>query len=182
MGIMRKGRHIRSRPRRGGFSLVEALMALGIMAIMLTALGTAVYSAMESFRENERVATSSQITRAVLNRMMREIRTAAAVDANASSITIIPPDDGNGLQQIQYRYDASAKVLRYTKTISGTSYSYVACGEGGTLASFAVSTTTGPDWQGFTCIKNVRVSMALKLGPETFTVTSSASPRRNQVF
>jgi type II secretory pathway pseudopilin PulG len=152
------------------------------MAILLTALGTAVFSSMESFRENDRVATASQVTRAVLNRMMREVRTAAAVDANASSITIIPPDDGNGLQQIQYQYDPTAKVLRYTKTISGTAYSYVACGEGGTLTSFVVSTATGPDWQGFTCIKNVRVAMTLKLGPETFTVTSSASPRRNQVF
>lgn len=182
MGTIRTGKYARRRGRRTGFSLVEALLTLAILAILMTALGTAVHSTMESYRENERLATFSQVARAVLNRMTRDIRSAAAVDANSTSITIIPPADANGLQQIRYDYDRAAKVLRYQKTIYGTSYSYVACGEGGTLTSFSVATQSGPDWQGLTCIKNVRVTMALKLGPETFTVSASASPRRNQAF
>jgi prepilin-type N-terminal cleavage/methylation domain-containing protein len=175
-------RNRRARAKAAGFTLVEGLMSLAILAVLLAALGTAVYASMESFRENERVATSSQTVRGVLQRMMREVRTAAALDANSGSITIIPPDDGSGLQRIQYQYDPAAKVLNYRKTIGGQTYSYVACGEGGTLTQFSVSTQTGMDWQGLTCIKGVRVTLGLKLGPETFTVTSSASPRRNQTF
>ena len=179
---MRHAKQNRPRPRRTGFSLVEAILGLAILAILMTALGTAVHSTMESFRENERLATFSQVARAVLNRMTRDIRSAAAVDANSTSITIIPPADANGLQQVRYWYDPAAKVLRYRRTIYGTPYTHVACGEGGTLTSFSVATQSGLDWQGLTCIKNIRVTMALKLGTETFTVSASASPRRNQVF
>jgi len=157
-------------------------MALVIMAVLLAAIGTAIYASMESFRQNDRIAASSQTIRGVLQRMTREIRTAAAVDANSTTITIIPPADPNGLQLVQYQYDPVAKQLNYRRTVYGTTTSYVACGQGGTLAQFSVSTQTGTDWQGLSCVKLVRVTLGLKLGPETFTVTSSASPRRNQVF
>jgi len=179
---MRRMRDKHARAKAAGFTLVEGLMTLAIMGLMMAALGTAVYAAMESFRENDRLATASQTTRGVLQRMMREIRTAAAVDANSGTITIIPPADPNGLQRIQYQYDPSARRLNYHKTVNGQTFSYVACGEGGTLTQFSVTTQTGLDWQGLSCVKNVRVAMSLKFGSETFTVTSSASPRRNQVF
>jgi type II secretory pathway pseudopilin PulG len=180
---MKNTNRVRSRRRGGGFSLVEALLAVAIMAILITALGAAVHAALENFRGNERIATASQVTRAVLNRMMREVRTAAAIEANSTVITIIPPDDGSGVAQIQYEYDPAAKALNYTKTVAGgVTHTYVACGEGGTLTAFSAVAEAGVDWQGLACVKNVRVTMTLKLGPESFTFASSASPRRNQLF
>ncbi len=171
----------RLRGRAGGFTLMEALITLAIMAVLMAALGTAFSASMTSFQENQRIATASQTARAVLQRMMGEIRTCAAVDANSASITILPPD-ANIVQRIQYRYDPANKRLTYVRRIGGTDYSYTACGEDGSLKAFTVTTTTGQDWQGITCIKNVRVAMTLQFGPQTFQVTASASPRRNQVF
>jgi type II secretory pathway pseudopilin PulG len=162
--------------------LVEAILTLAILSILLTALGSAVFVAMESFRENQYIATASQTTRGTLQRMMREIRTSAAVDANTTTITLIPPPDGTGLTQIQYQYDSAAKQLNYKRTVNGTTTSYVACGSGGSLTGFTVASQSGTDWQGLACIKNVRITMTLQIGPQTFTVTSSASPRRNQIF
>jgi prepilin-type N-terminal cleavage/methylation domain-containing protein len=170
------------RRTRSAFTLVEALVTLAILAVLLAALGSAVYAAMESFRENQRIATASQTARGLLQRMMREIRTAAAVDANSTTITLIAPPDANGLTMIQYQYDSANKRLNYKRTVYGTTTSYVACGDNGLLTRFTISTQSGKDWQGLTCIKNIRIIMTLQLGPEAFTVTSSASPRRNQVF
>jgi prepilin-type N-terminal cleavage/methylation domain-containing protein len=170
------------RPGAGGFTLIEALITLAIMAVLMAALGTAFSASMETFRENQRMATASQTARGVLQRMTAEIRTAAAVDANNSSITILPPDPNSPLQQIQYRYDPVGKKLDYLKKVAGVTNTYTACGEGGTLTGFVVTTQSGQDWQGLTCLKNVRVMMTFQFGPETFHVTASASPRRNQVF
>jgi len=172
------------RTASSGFTLVEALLTLAILAILMTALGSAVFAAMESFRENQRVATASQTTRGVLQRMMREIRTADGVDANTTTITIIPPLDANGLTLIQYQYNASAKQLNYKRTVYGTTTSYPVCGADGTLTQFTITTRSGPDWKPpyLSCVKNLRVTLSLKFGPETFTITSSASPRRNQTF
>jgi prepilin-type N-terminal cleavage/methylation domain-containing protein len=171
----------RLRVKAGGFTLMEALITLAIMAVLMAALGTAFSASMTSFKENQRIATASQTARGVLQRMMGDIRTCAAVDANSASITILPPD-ANIVQQIQYRYDPTNKRLSYIRKINGTNYTYTACGEDGSLKAFTVTTTTGQDWQGITCIKNVRVAMTLQFGPQTFQVTASASPRRNQVF
>jgi type II secretory pathway pseudopilin PulG len=172
------------RGKRQAFTLVEALLTLVILAVLLVALGTAVYSSMESFRENQRIATASQTARGLLQRMMREVRKADDANANATGFTLIFVGDPNGLSQIQYQYDANVKQLIYTRTVYGITTSYVACGDNGPLTQFAVTTVSGPNPQPpyLSCTKNLRITLTLQLGPEAFTVTSSASPRRNQVF
>lgn len=163
---------------REGFTLVEALLSLAITALLMAALGSAVFTTLKSYSENERIATSTQVARAVLQRMMKEVRSCAAISTNSTTITLIPPD-ANVAQQIRYRYDSSDKQLYYDKTVGGVMYSYPACGENGTVTDFTVSTVMAQNGVDPVCIT---VTMTLKVGDETFVFTASAAPRRNQTF
>ena len=165
-----------------GFTLIEAILSLVILVVLLTALGTAFHATLMSYSENEKIAITTQAARALLDRMMREIRTAAAVEANQWVITIVPPSDPTGLQLIRYEYDPSGKRLYYTRTVLGDSNTYAIFGQEVDLISFSVDKQTGLDWQGMPCTKSVRVKIGLRKGTRDFYVTAAAAPRRNQLY
>ena len=168
--------------RNSAFTIAELLLTLALLGVLLAGLAVAIDASMLSYRENEKIATATQAARVILNRMTTEIRTAAAVDSTSTQITIVPPDDGSGLEQIQYDYAEGA--LYYRRTINGATASYVLLGAGDevTVSSFAVLREVGLDWQGTPCTKSITVRLSLLVKNETFAVTASASPRRNQLY
>ena len=164
------------------FSLVEVLMSMTILAMLMAAIGSAVYASLDSYGENENIALATQATRSVLNKIVRDVRTAKAVGASSTQITIVPPD-GSDAELILYDWDAGEGILSYQLTVNGTPTSYPLLGDGEIqVQSFTITHTNGTDWQGMSCVKSVTVSIGIAIDDKTFSMTASSSPRRNQLY
>jgi len=155
-------------------------MATAILGMLLASVAAAFHASLFSYDENEEIAAVTQSARWALNRILADVRTAAAVETTGSRITIIPPDESDP-DELEYEYVDGA--LYYRRTISGQTTSQTLLGDGDiSLDVFAVQSTTGEDWQGLTCTKNVTIRMQFSADNQTFTMTVSASPRRNQTY
>jgi prepilin-type N-terminal cleavage/methylation domain-containing protein len=165
-----------------GFTVVELLLALVILAILLTSAALAIHASMQSYTENDKIAAATQTGRSVLERITREVRTAAAVNSEtpASELQLIPPADGSGLQEI--RYEHAGDTLYYHRTVNGTTTTYVLIGgqdDDVKVHSFSV---TVDEWEGRDCTKNVTVWLEVEVDDHRLALRASASPRRNQLY
>jgi len=171
-----------SRNGHFAFTLVEVLLSLAIMAMLLAAVAVAVNASLTSFRENEELADVVQTTRAVLDRISREIRTAQAVDWDYTALSIIPVDDGSGVTEIQYENVGGELVYRITKNGVQTPYVLISATGKVRLSSFDVVQELGQDYQGTPCTKSITVRLVLEVDGKLFPSTATAAPRRNQLY
>lgn len=163
------------------FTLVEVLLATALTAVLMAAAAVAVHGSLQGYGENEDIADMTQAARSVLARMMREVRTADEVDATATSLSILPPDDGSGATLIQYDWDNGELV--YSRTVSGVTTSETILGANNAVSapSFAVSRQTGvADEVVYT--KTVTATITFSAGGRALAVTASADVRRNQEY
>lgn len=65
----------RSRRRRGGFSLIEMMVALGISAALLTASLAALDTSFKSYQQTSETASTHVVTRIITHRVLTMIRT-----------------------------------------------------------------------------------------------------------
>ena len=167
---------------RRGFTIVEMLMALTILAILLSAVAVAMHASLKNYGENTKIAELTQASRVVLNRMMSEIRTTDGVDSASQRVTIIPPTNPEGLTEIEYELNGG--VLYCRRTVSGvqTSESLIASDEEVQVTGFSIVRETGIDGEGLTYTKSVTTRMDLESGGNTLSVTASACPRRNLAY
>ena len=170
-------------PRRTlAFTVVEILVALSISAVLLTAIAVAMHAALYSYEQNEESAAATHTARTILDRMSRDIRTAQAVDYSAGVITIIPPDDGSGISEVEYEQVGSELIYRVTKDGTQSSHELISSADEFSVGSFTISEQTGQDWQGYDCIKSLSLELEVDIGGKSFTFAATASPRRNRVF
>ncbi len=150
--------------------------------MLLAAIAIALHASILSYNENDKIASITQTARSILDRMMRDVRTAAAVDSTTTQLTVIPPDDGSGLTQIQYDYVEG--TLYYRRTVSGQTTSHVLLGPDDeiTINAFTIIREIGIDWQGTSCTKSITVRLGLTVANQNFALTASAAPRRNQLY
>jgi len=176
------GATMSTRNTQRGLTLVELLIAVAILAMLLTAIAVAMHGSLLSFKENESLAAVIQTGRAVLGQISRDIRTAEAVSCDSNSVTIIPPDDGRGISEIQY--ELSDGQLLYRVAQGGTPDVYVLIDNSNDVRadSFTVQSETGQNWEGVECIKSVTVHLVVTNGRDTIPLTASAAPRRNQLY
>lgn len=172
---------MRSARKTTGFSLVEILISLALMAALLTSVAAAIQASLQSYRENETITEASQTARSCLARMMREVRTADEVDSTSARLTILPPADGSGLTQIQY--ELSGGALYYRRTVGGTttSQALLAATDDVRISSFNISRVTGSSG-GTTYTKSITARIGLAADGQNFYTTASASLRRNQEY
>lgn len=171
------------RSNNTGFTLVEILLAVAIAGLLMAAVGTAFHASMTSYRENQKIAAVTQAARSVLNRMMRDIRAAAAVNVQPLQVAIVPPEDGSGTEEIRYEYDYDNQGLYCRRTVGGITTSYpLLGGDGIEVITFCATSELGKDWQGVPCTKSVTVRLEFRIGGQTCDVTATASPRRNQLY
>jgi len=165
---------------RRGFTIVEMLMALAILAMILSAVAIAMHASLQNYGENMEIAELTQTARVVLNRMMSEIRTADAIDSASQRFTIIPPqpDPGN-LTEIEYVLDGG--VLYCCRTVSGTQTTepLIASDEDVQVTGFTITRETDIGGDDIEYTKSVTVQLDLESGGNIFSVTRSACPRRN---
>lgn len=169
------------------FTLVELLIALLILVVLLTSAALAIRASMHSFRENDEIAAATQAGRAVLDRITRDVRTAAAVDLSTASneLILVPPDDGRGLDQIHYEYIPADGALLLRRTSGGTEATSVLVGgsaDSVRVSSFAAEVEEGLDGEGLTCAKRVTLHLALQVDGHSSSLCASAAPRRNRSY
>jgi len=168
--------------RQKGLSLVEMLIAMTLLALLMTSIVSAVYASLRSYEANERIAAATQAARTVLTRMMREVRTASDVEYTSMSLTIYPPEGDGNPDKIEYRLEGSA--LTYTRwNGASTGVHTLLGGEGDpvSVSSFYVSGQTGMD-QEEPYIKSITVAVNLAVGNEVLPVVASAALRCNQEY
>ena len=166
------------RTRRAGFTLIEILMALAITGLLMAALGAATHTCLNTYRQNEHLASASQMARSVLHRMTSEIRTAAAIQATQTKLTILPPDNSQAI--IEYAYE-NGTLWRSTQ-LDGVKQTHEVISQNVGLESFKIEHTMGLDWQDRSCVTQVTVEMLIKQGKYRLPLRTCTSPRRNQVY
>ena len=97
---------MRKQKRKHGFTLMEVLISVAMLAMLMAAIGAAMHSSLQSYSENEKSLALTQAARSVLDRMMREVRTAADVDSTTNTLTI--DEDGTGQNMAGMRSSMSA--------------------------------------------------------------------------
>lgn len=167
---------------RRGFTIVEMLMALAILAMLLSAVALAMHASLHNYGENTKIAELTQAARVVLNRMMSEIRTAEAVDSASQRVTIVPPTNPAGLTEIEYELDDGVLYCRRIVNSVETSYVLIASGGDVNVTGFTVVRETGLDGEEVEYTKSVTTQLDLQSGDNTFSVTASACPRRNMQY
>lgn len=172
-----------------GFTLVEVLLSVVILSLIMVSVGAAVQVSLDSYERNDMVASSTHLGRTVLDRIVRESRTAAAFDMNlcdASSLAIYLPDlsDGGEVQKVRYFVgtDGTLRMELYLDETLSKTFDLIGPDDGLTVQSFDVTTTQGTDVKGNTCIKSVNIVLQLQSASSTFRLTGTAFPRRNQLY
>ena len=163
----------------GGFTVSEVLVSLVILALLLAAITVATHGVMHSYGENAKIAEVTQAARVVLQRLVREVRTADAIDSGSHEIGIIPPPNDDGLTQIVY--ELSDGALRCSRTVDGSTVTrdFISSDGSVRVESFNISRETDVDDEGLTYTKSLTAVLGLRVGENTFEVTASACPRRN---
>lgn len=95
-----------------GFTLVEVILTLTILALLMAAVGVAVRASIGGFTENEKVARAMQAARSVLDRAARQLRTAEGVDFtqtvegqyDVTTLIVTSPRNGSELAEVRYVY------------------------------------------------------------------------------
>lgn len=177
----RAGRH--RTPGAAGFSVPEMLIALAILAMLLAAIALATHGMMQSYTENVKIAEVTQAARVVLHRIIGQVRSAEAVDSAAQRISIIPPDNDEGISLIVY--ELVAGELRCSRTINGSPETHVLIPSDGSVQveDFSISreTETAVDGEGltYTYTRSLTAILGLRVGDNALEITASACPRRN---
>jgi prepilin-type N-terminal cleavage/methylation domain-containing protein len=116
--------------KNSGFTMVEALMALTILAILMTAIAFAFDATVTNYHENESIYKTVNIARQALVRITNDLRTAddlrlSTEEAN-TQVSFIKDTNGDGTydKNVTYRFDNSTTpgVLYYDDNISASSY------------------------------------------------------------
>lgn len=107
----------------GGFTLVEVLVSLAIAAILMVAVGSALYASTSSLKVNQDFSDATSTAQMALQQLRTAIRTGvrcdvgagADVDAStgASNVLYVTPVDVNGVigPKAAYIYDDVKKTL-----------------------------------------------------------------------
>lgn len=172
---------MKPRKHRSGFTLVELLLALTIMAMVMASLALAMHASFTNIQSNDRMAMVSEVARAVLTRMSREIRSAEAIDASDPQRLIILPPAESGVTQIEYYYESGTLYHRQTGASGTTTTPLIYPEEDVSPTSFLLDPQQGTNWNGDPCTVRVDIELTIEIDSQQRTFTVSAGPRRNQL-
>ncbi len=151
-----------------GFTIVELLISLALLAMLMAAVGVAVHASAMNYKANEDIFTAMSTARQAMTRITCDLRTATEVfgadpDTQCSMIT---PDG----RDITYRWNSADETLYLD--INPNAGSYVLC-RNVTTMTFVRTPLAGEP------VRNVRISITVTVGGVSQTVASAAVIRRN---
>lgn len=171
-----------------GFTIVEVMLSLTILAILMTAVAFAFDASVTNYKENQSIYETINRGRQALLRITNDLRTAEAValigggDPDNFQVSLIT----NTSSDITYRYDNTAQTLYYDDNTSGNSY--VLC-ENVTAASFNRTTHTierdtdnDGTLESITAVRDVRIVVTItdESGDMERTLAAATLIRKNQ--
>ena len=154
-----------------GFTIVELLIALAISGILLASIAVAINASAINYRENENMFKTVNSTRQALFRMTTQLRTADAVDPNASpnQCSMITADGDD----ITYQYRSADNTLYLITNSDGQEY--LLC-ENVTAMTFTKNTVIE---DAMIKVKSVQITITVQIGNTQRTISSAAVIRRN---
>ncbi len=154
---------------KAGFTIVETLIAVALLAMIMAAVGVAVHASAMNYNANENIFAAMSTARQATMRITSDLRTAIVSDADPSNQCSMITADG---RDITYQFNDSNNTL-YQNINSGPSAgSYVLC-RNVTAMTFTRTPAIGDP------VRNVRLSITVTLGGTSQTVASAAVIRRN---
>ncbi len=157
-----------------GFTLVEMLLSLAILAMVMAAVAVAFNASAINYSQNEAMFKAMNTARQALLRISTEVRTAQSValigagDPDNSQCSMITSDSRN----ITYRYDSGNNTLYLDDNIA--SASYVMCDN---VTAITFNRATVPDDP--SAIRSVRISITVSVEDLSQTLATGAVVRRN---
>ncbi|MCD6394593.1 MAG: prepilin-type N-terminal cleavage/methylation domain-containing protein [Planctomycetes bacterium] len=153
-----------------GFTLVETLIALALLAMIMAAVGVAVQASAMNYKANENIFAAMSTARQAMTRITSDLRTAWPVEVSEppNQCSMITADGRN----ITYRWNDTDETLYLD--INPNVDSYVLC-ENVTDMRFDRTPVPGDP----TNVKDVRILMKVTVGGQSQTVASAAVIRRN---
>lgn len=157
-----------------GFTIIELILAVVIMALLMTALGFVFRGAVNTYAVNQNTLDSYNDSRMAIKRITDEIRNAVAVSASEpeSQCSIIRADG----EDITYRYDADTKKMYFCTNSDLTDQDYVICSD---VESAVFQKVTASYGDGTQYVKEVVITISSKKGDVVQNMTSSVAVRKN---
>ena len=169
--------------RRGGLSMVEALISLSICSALLVATGAAFTASAQAVQVNDDFFRASQTARVTVNQMLVEVRRADSIQSSTSDATyldVIRPPETLTANEVyrRYKFDAANKRLTlqifYTGNVAGPLYVLARNIES---ASFGPP-QMGPDANNAVVVQRLPITVNVKVHKNAVSLTGAASPRR----
>lgn len=174
-----------------GFTMVEVMLSLTILAILMTAVAVAFDASVTNYNANKGIYQTVNTARQALLRITNDLRTAqdlplSAEEAN-TQISFGNDTDGDGIydKDVTYRFDSGTNTLYYDDNLTGESY--VLC-KNVTAATFDrtehnIDRDNGAGGvETITAVRDVRITLTVTddNGENSRTLAAATLVRRNQ--
>jgi len=153
-----------------GFTLIETLIAVALLAMLMAAVGVAVHASAMNYKANEDIFKAMNTARQAMTRITCDLRTAEAISGtDPSTQCSMVTADG---RDITYRFNSADDILYLDINSGGNAGSYVLCRDVSAMTFTRTPATGDP-------VRNVRILMTVTVGGVSQTVASAAVIRRN---
>lgn len=171
---------------KSGFTLIEVMVSLTILAMLMTAVAFAFDAAVTNYQANQGIYETANTARQALLRITNDLRTAQSVgligsdDPDNSQISLLT-NNGN---DVTYRFDSTNNILYYDDNTSANSY--VLCDNVSAVTFDRTECTIDRDngaggTMTVTAIRDVRIVITVTddLGDVEQTLAAAALVRKN---
>ncbi len=159
--------------KRNGFTLIEILLALVILATLMAAVGLAFDASVTNYHANRGIHKTLNTARQALTRMTTDLRTSSGIPATGEANTQVSLFTSAG-DNITYRYDNTDNTLYYDDNT--TSNNYALCKN---VTALTINRATVPGDP--TTVRSVRIILTVTddLGEVTQTLAAGVVVRKS---
>lgn len=182
--------------RRSGLSMVEAMIALAITAMLLTAVGAAFTSSAKAMEINDQFFRASQGARVAVNRIMTQARRGTVSEKDAYDqitnltdnqtvtyirlITPIDPADLTKVAEYIYKFDSTAKELQMYRVVNNVIGAKNVLAKDVIAGNFVIG--IGKDANNAKCVSRLAMSITIQEGNNIIRLSGNAVPRGTMTY